>query len=71
MDTSLALFSLGWRSRLVALKFPSFKRLELFRELLSGLKRVLFPYQAHNAHQAATARQYCAAAQCFGIELVE
>src|SRR5262245_56978390 len=49
----------------------SAKRLELFQELIPGLKRVLFPYHAHNAHQAASAMQYRAAAQRLGIELVE
>ena len=34
----------------------SAKRLQLFTELLPGLKRVLFPYHANNAHQAANAQ---------------
>jgi putative tryptophan/tyrosine transport system substrate-binding protein len=49
----------------------SAKRLELFRELLPGLKRVLFPYNAHNAHQAANVMQYRAAAQRLGLVLLE
>jgi putative tryptophan/tyrosine transport system substrate-binding protein len=47
------------------------KRLELFQGLLPGLKRVLFPYHAHNVHQAASLIQYRAAAHRLGIELVE
>jgi putative ABC transport system substrate-binding protein len=39
--------------------------------LLPGLKRVLYPYHAHNAHQAATAREYRTAANRLGLELVE
>jgi putative ABC transport system substrate-binding protein len=49
----------------------SAKRLELFQELLPGLKRVLFPYHAHNAYQATILHQYRAAAHRLGIELVE
>jgi putative ABC transport system substrate-binding protein len=49
----------------------SSKRLELFKELLPGLKRVLFPYNATNEHQAANVMQYRAAAQHLGIVLVE
>jgi putative tryptophan/tyrosine transport system substrate-binding protein len=49
----------------------STKRLELFQALLPGLKRVLFPYHAHNAYQAANATQYRAAAQRLGIVQVE
>jgi putative ABC transport system substrate-binding protein len=47
------------------------KRLELFKELLPGLKRVLFPYNATNEHQAANLMQYRAAAQHLGIVVVE
>ena len=47
------------------------KRLELFKELLPGLKRVLVPYNATNEHQAANVMQYQAAAQQLGIALVE
>ena len=49
----------------------SAKRLELFQEVLAGLKRVLLPYNAHNAHQATILMQYRAAAQRLGIMLVE
>ena len=49
----------------------SAKRLQLFTELLPGLKRVLFPYNVNNEHQATNARQYRAAAQRLGIALVE
>jgi putative ABC transport system substrate-binding protein len=49
----------------------SSKRLELFKELIPGLKRVLFPYNATNDHQAANVMQYRAAAQHLGIVLVE
>jgi putative tryptophan/tyrosine transport system substrate-binding protein len=49
----------------------SAKRLQLFTELLPGLKRVLFPYYVHNAHQAANAQEYRAAAHRLGLELVE
>jgi putative ABC transport system substrate-binding protein len=49
----------------------SAKRLELFQDLLPGLQRVLYPYHAHNAHQAAILQQYRAAAQRLGIMLVE
>jgi putative tryptophan/tyrosine transport system substrate-binding protein len=49
----------------------SSKRLELFKELIPGLKRVLFPYSATNDHQAANLMQYRVAAQHLGIVLVE
>jgi len=49
----------------------SSKRLELFKELIPGLKRVLFPYSATNDHQAANVMQYRAAAQPLGLVLVE
>jgi ABC-type uncharacterized transport system substrate-binding protein len=49
----------------------SSKRLELFKELIPGLKRVLFPYNAANEHQAANVIQYRAAAQHLGLVLVE
>ena len=49
----------------------SAKRLELFQEVLPSLKRVLFPYNAHNAHHAASLMQYRAAAHRLGIVLVE
>jgi len=49
----------------------SSKRLELFKELIPGLKRVLFPYNATNEHQAANMIQYRAAAQHLDIVVVE
>jgi putative ABC transport system substrate-binding protein len=49
----------------------SAKRLELFKELLPELKRVLFPYNAHNAYQAANFMQYRAAAHRLGLVLVD
>jgi putative ABC transport system substrate-binding protein len=49
----------------------SARRLQLFTEILPGLKRVLFPYNAHNEHQAASAGQYRAAADRLGLVLVE
>lgn len=47
------------------------KRLQLFKELLPGLKRVLLPYDKHNAYDAALAELYRAAAQRLGVVLVE
>ena len=49
----------------------SAKRLQLFKELIPGLKRVLLPYHANNATQAAYVKQYRTAAQRLGIVLVE
>lgn len=49
----------------------SAKRLQLFTELLPGLQRVLYPYHANNAYQAAKAVQYRAAAHQLGLVLVE
>jgi putative ABC transport system substrate-binding protein len=49
----------------------SAKRLELFKELLPELKRVLFPYNAHNAYEAANFMQYRAAAHRLGLVLVD
>ena len=49
----------------------SAKRLQLFKELIPGLKRVLVPYNAANDHQAALMGRYRAAAQRLGIALVE
>jgi putative ABC transport system substrate-binding protein len=48
----------------------SAKRLQLFTEMLPGLKRVLFPYHVHNEHQATNAMQYRAAAHQLGLVLV-
>ena len=47
------------------------KRLELFRELVPGLHRVLFPYDANDASSVAAARVYREAARRLGIVLVE
>jgi putative ABC transport system substrate-binding protein len=47
------------------------KRLELFRELVPGLKRVLYPYDAIHAPSVALAQGYRDAARHLGMELVE
>jgi ABC-type uncharacterized transport system substrate-binding protein len=47
------------------------KRLELFHEIVPGLKRVLFPYDAADAAAVAEARAYRNAAHRLGIVLVE
>lgn len=47
------------------------KRLELFRELLPGLKRVLFPYDRADLHAVAEAEYYRVAARQLGIILEE
>jgi putative ABC transport system substrate-binding protein len=47
------------------------KRLEVFRDLVPGLQRVLFPYDAQDAHSEAWAQVYREAARHLGIELVE
>jgi putative tryptophan/tyrosine transport system substrate-binding protein len=47
------------------------KRLELFRELVPGLKRVLYPYDATHTPSVALAQVYRDAARHLGIELVE
>jgi putative ABC transport system substrate-binding protein len=47
------------------------KRLQLFKELVPRLKRVLLPYDKHNNYDAAQAELYRTAAQRLGIELVE
>jgi putative tryptophan/tyrosine transport system substrate-binding protein len=47
------------------------KRLELFRELVPGLQRVLFPYDATEAYTAAEVRAYGDAARQLGLVLVE
>ena len=47
------------------------KRLELFRELVPSLKRVLYPYDATHAPSMALARGYRDAARHLGMELVE
>jgi putative ABC transport system substrate-binding protein len=47
------------------------KRLELFHEIIPGLKRVLFPYDPTDASAMAAVRMYREAARRLGIELVE
>ena len=47
------------------------KRLQLFKELIPGLKRVLLPYDKHNNYDVAQAHLYRTAAQRLRIELVE
>jgi putative ABC transport system substrate-binding protein len=47
------------------------KRLEVFREIVPGLKRVLLPYDAADAYAVAGARVYRDAAHRLGIVLVE
>lgn len=47
------------------------KRLQVFQELIPGLKRVLFPYDAADADAIAEVRGYRDAARRLGIELVE
>jgi len=47
------------------------KRLELFHEIIPGLKRVLFLYDAADAYAVAAARMYREAARGLGIVLVE
>jgi putative ABC transport system substrate-binding protein len=47
------------------------KRLELFRELVPSLKRVLYPYDATHAPSVALAQVYRDAAHRLGMELVE
>ena len=49
----------------------SAKRLEVFRDLLPGLKRVLYPYSPADDLSAKTARGYRDAARRLGIDLVE
>jgi putative tryptophan/tyrosine transport system substrate-binding protein len=47
------------------------KRLQLFKDLIPGLTRVLLPYDKHNAYDAAQAELYRAAAQRLRIVLLE
>jgi ABC-type uncharacterized transport system substrate-binding protein len=49
----------------------SAKRLEVFHEIIPGLKRVLIPYDAAAAEAVAAAKVYREAAHRLGIELVE
>jgi putative ABC transport system substrate-binding protein len=47
------------------------KRLEIFRELVPGLKRVLYPYDATDAPSIAQGKAYRDAARRLGITLME
>ncbi len=47
------------------------KRLEVFREIIPGLKRVLFPYHATDAYALSAVKVYREAARRLGIALVE
>lgn len=47
------------------------KRLQVFQNLVPGLRRVLFPYEATNVSAQAAAKSYREAAQRLGIELIE
>jgi putative ABC transport system substrate-binding protein len=47
------------------------KRLEVFRELIPGLRHVLFPYHATDAYATAEAQEVRTAARRLGIQLVE
>jgi putative ABC transport system substrate-binding protein len=47
------------------------KRLELFHEIVPGLKRVLYLYDAADADSVAGAKMYREAAHRLGLELVE
>jgi putative ABC transport system substrate-binding protein len=47
------------------------KRLEIFRELVPGLKRVLLVYDATNKHAVEQLEPYRAAARSLGLTLVE
>jgi putative ABC transport system substrate-binding protein len=49
----------------------SAKRLEIFHEMLPGLKRVLYPYDPTDAYATAAAKVYRHAAGLLSIELVE
>jgi putative ABC transport system substrate-binding protein len=47
------------------------KRLEIFKEMIPGLKRVLFPYNATDAYSVSEAKAYRDAARHLKIALVE
>jgi putative ABC transport system substrate-binding protein len=49
----------------------SAKRLQLFKDLIPGLERVLLPYDKHNNYDVAQAELYRAAAQRLQLVLVE
>ena len=46
------------------------KRLEVFRAMIPGLKRILFLYSAQDAYAATDAKTLSAAARSLGVELV-
>jgi putative tryptophan/tyrosine transport system substrate-binding protein len=47
------------------------KRLEIFKDMIPGLKRVLYPYDPTDADAAAAARAYRLGARQLGVVLVE
>jgi ABC-type uncharacterized transport system substrate-binding protein len=47
------------------------KHLEVFRKIIPGPKRILFPYHANDSYAVAQARVYRDAARRLGIALVE
>jgi putative ABC transport system substrate-binding protein len=47
------------------------KRLEIFKEMIPGLKRVLFPYNATDAYSVSEAKSYRDAARQLKIVLIE
>lgn len=47
------------------------KRFELFKEIVPGLKRVLFPYNSAEAYSLRLAHIYRDAARHLGVELIE
>lgn len=47
------------------------KRLQLFREIIPSLKRILFPYDATNAFAVEEVKVYRQAARSLGLELIE
>ena len=47
------------------------KRLQLFQEMISGLRRVIYPYDAADALAVKQAQTYRHAARQLGIELIE
>jgi putative ABC transport system substrate-binding protein len=49
----------------------SAKRLQLFQEMIPGMKRVLFPYDPSDAYAVAAVKVYRDAARRLGIALVE
>jgi putative ABC transport system substrate-binding protein len=47
------------------------KRLEIFKDLIPGLRRVLYPYDPADAHAAAAVRSYRDGARQLGVTVVE